>query len=663
MFISFVLVTMLASRAFSFRKAAKFTSLRSSLLQVVTTSSSSSTPASKVKITQKGASEKLSKLRKYLQREGIDAFIVPTDDPHMSEYTASHYTRREYISGFTGSAGTAIITSDQACLFTDGRYWTQAAAELSSEWTLMKQGFEGVPTPTEFLSKTLQEGGKVGVDPYVHSSLVLGKLQGALKAEKDISIISVTENPLDSIWADEGGRESEPNGQVRIHPLDYAGKTVTEKLDEIRVDLKKNNAYAITSCSLDELCWLYNIRGSDVPCNPVTIAYGVVTTDSAHLFINDKKLNDIVRQHLKDSQVTVHPYTDILSFISKLNEKESMSEKVWMDPKSTNWALFNSISKEKRVEKESPLVGMKACKNAAEMKGMRACHIRDGAAESDFMSWLDETISHREVSEVEIDEVITNFRASYSPKGTDTEFIYPSFPTIAGSNSNGAIMHYRAVPETCKMVNKKSMLLIDSGGQYLDGTTDVTRTFHLGEPSKFQKEMFTRVLKGHINIDTRIFPIGTPGCLLDSYAREHLWSVGKDFVHGVGHGVGAGLNVHEGPCSISRLLNDHPLKPGMVLSNEPGYYEEGNFGIRIENLLEVVKRDDMGEFAGKPFLGFKRLTQIPIQKKMIDVSLLTDKEIQWINDYHCEVKGNIYPLLQNDRARTWVEEACKPISR
>ena len=503
--------------------------------------------------------------------------------------------------------------------------------------------------------------------------MVLGKLQSTLFTEKDISIVSVKENPVDTIWAEIGGRDPLPRGEIRPHPLVYAGKSVAEKLSDIRAELKKADAIAITSCSLDELCWLYNIRGSDVPCNPVTIAYAVVTTNSAHLFTDDVKLTEASRTHLDDSKVSLHPYSDILPFLQDLASVEEGDGdilgggdgygKIWMDPKTTNWALFSSVSAERRIDRESPIVDMKACKNDAEIAGMRACHMRDGAAESDFLSWLEAEIKIRDVSEVEVDAQLVAFRKMYSPENSATAFIEPSFPTIAAVDSNGAIMHYRAVEKTCKMLSSDSQVLIDSGGQYLDGTTDVTRTFHLGNPSEFQKEMFTRVLKGHIAVETRVFPMGTPGCLLDSFAREHLWKVGKDFVHGVGHGVGAGLNVHEGPCSISRLLNDHALKPGMILSNEPGYYEEGNFGIRIENLLEVVKRGDVGEFAGKSFLGFKRLTQIPIQKKMIDIDLLTDDEINWLNVYHAEVRENIYPLLQSERARKWMERATSHLSR
>jgi len=314
-------------------------------------------------------------------------------------------------------------------------------------------------------------------------------------------------------------------------------------------------------------------------------------------------------------------------------------------------------SDEDIIKTESPIVLMKSCKNEEELNGLRSCHIRDGAAVAEFMCWLENEVKKREVSEVEIDQVITAKRAEFSPG----LFIEPSFPTIAGVNSNGAIVHYSAVPETCKMLGANDMLLLDSGGQYLDGTTDVTRTIHTGTPSDYQKEMYTRVLKGNIGLDSRIFPEGTAGCVLDTYAREHLWSIGKDYLHGTGHGVGAALNVHEGPQRISRILDPHPLMPGMVVSNEPGYYESGNFGIRIENLLIVKEKNELDSFAGKSFLGFEKLTKIPIQKKCIDKNLLTPIETEWINNYHAEVKAQVMPLIKTNEARQWLEDATSAL--
>jgi Xaa-Pro aminopeptidase len=362
---------------------------------------------------------------------------------------------------------------------------------------------------------------------------------------------------------------------------------------------------------------------------------------------------------LRAANVVILPYQMALP---KLKDMVSSSpqRKVFTDPRSVNYALFSAIPENQRYEGESPIIGLKATKNDAELTGMRACHIRDGAAMAEFLAWLDETYTTTAppIDEYDIDIILTEKRKTMSPPGS---FVDRSFPTIAGVDSNGAIIHYRASKESCKTLTSNSLLLLDSGAQYLDGTTDVTRTFHMGQPSAYQIEMFTRVLKGHIGIDRSVFPAGTPGCLLDSYAREHLWRVGKDFIHGVGHGVGAALNVHEGPQKISRLLDGHALLPGMIVSNEPGYYEDGNFGIRIENLLVVVEKSDLPEFGGRKFYCFERLTHIPIQKKLMDKALMSKEEIDWVNSYHAEVREKVMPLLETERAKKWLAEATSAL--
>lgn len=380
-------------------------------------------------------SPKVKRLQQALTQLGIDAFIVPTDDPHMSEYTAPFYNRREFISGFTGSAGTAIITSSSAVLFTDGRYFTQAENELSTEWKLMRQGMKDVPTPSEYLLTALNHNAIVGIDPFLHSAESMEKLQKALMDGKNITIKNLSKNPIDSIWTED--RPAPPLGAVRVHPLKYAGKSVRQKLLDLRSAMAENSVGHLVSAALDEIAWMYNLRGADVPCNPVTVSYAVVGEDSAHLFIDERKLGSDIRAHLKDSEVTIHPYEAILPFLESTAKSRSL--KVWMDPKTTNFALFSSVPANLRVEKPSPIVLMKACKNSAELAGMRACHIRDGAAESHFLSWLSEELLLRDISEVEVDERITAFRAEYSPSGTETAFLEPSFPTIAGVNSNGAI--------------------------------------------------------------------------------------------------------------------------------------------------------------------------------------------------------------------------------
>ena len=518
----------------------------------------------------------------------------------------------------------------------------------------MKVGLKDVPTLQEYIS-SLKSGSTVGVDPFLHAASEYNKLSEILKS-KGLHIKPVDNNPIDSIWM---ARPSAPKSDLRVHSIEYAGKSVTEKLIDLRLKLAEKNTTAIIAASLDEISWLYNIRGADVPCNPVSVSYALVTTNNAYLFIDENKVPNEVRDHLMKSNVQIKPYNDIISVLTM--ESNQLKSKIWIDPKRVNYALYSIVNSTNRYEAESPVVLMKAIKNEAELKGMKACHYKDGAAMVEFFTWLENYLAtdtiNQGISEYDIDIKLTEFRKSYGAFDL-------SFPTIAGVASNGAIIHYRAQKDTCKILTSNDNILLDSGGQYYDGTTDVTRTFHTGTPSAYIKEMFTRVLKGHIGIDTRVFPTGTAGCLIDSFAREHLWSIGKDFLHGVGHGVGAALNVHEGPQSISRTLAvTQPLVPGMIVSNEPGYYEDGNFGIRIENLLIVVKRDDLGEYRGRSFLGFERLTHIPIQKKMIDTSLLTDIEIKWINKYHSEVHEKVLPHLRTSTAKVWLEQACSPLTR
>lgn len=626
---------------------------RSLLLQMSSTSVDASSKNEKA----------LSNVRSLMDKEGIDAFVVPTDDPHMSEYTANYFARREFISGFTGSAGTVVLTKDQSVLFTDGRYHQQAEMQLRPGWTLMKEGIAGVPTISEFISRTMKDNEVLGIDPTVHNVGAIKNIENMLKrsaATKKISLKYMDSNPIDAVWND---RPSMPLGTMRLHPIEYAGKTIAEKIHALATSMQEVEASSLVVSALDEIAWLLNLRGSDVPCNPVFLSYMIVKVDgSAVLFIDPAKISPDIAVYLQSNGVTIQPYEAVFSFVEALSACASKDGKVWLDGRSINGAIYEAASSgnvgavSTILEKESPIVIQKACKNEAELYGMRQCHLRDGAAMAEFWSELEERLATGEtITEVDVDTIVTGKRAD------DPMFLETSFDTIAGVSENGAIMHYRAVPETCKVVSTQDMMLLDSGGQYLDGTTDVTRTVHLGDPSSFQKEMFTRVLKGHIGIDSRIFPEGTPGCLLDAYAREFLWEIGLNFLHGVGHGVGAALNVHEGPHRISPALTNQALLPGMVVSNEPGYYShENKIGIRIENLLVVVEKNELGKFGGKGFLGFERLTHIPIQQKLIDWELMTPKETAWINTYHQEVADRVYPLLHTDRARKWLTNACMP---
>jgi Xaa-Pro aminopeptidase len=616
-----------------------------------------------ISTTMEERNSALKDIRKQMDELGVDAFLVPTEDPHMSEYTASYYGRREFITGFTGSAGTAVITKNRALLWTDGRYFDQAEKELKGEWELMKAGQSDTPTMSAFLTSELVSGSGVAIDPSLHAAAPLSGIKTILK-KNGIDVVSVPHNLVDRAW--KNARPGMPASPVRVHPASFAGRSVRDKLQDVRAEMTSEGASVLVSGALDEVAWLYNVRGADVPCNPVTISYAIVGVDTAYMCIDSDKVGSDVRAHLEEAGVEIVPYEDAFDCLHRAvasggggrDDKTDQCDKVWMDGKNINYAFFNSVVSERRVSKESPIQLMKSCKNAHELDGLRACHVRDGAACAEFYGWLDETVADRPVSEVEMDRAITGERRRMS----ESSFIEPSFQTIAGVNANGAIVHYSAVEGSCKLLTKDDMCLLDSGGQYTDGTTDVTRTFHMGSPTAFQKEMFTRVLKGNIGLDSRVFPSGTAGCMLDAYAREHLWAVGKDYLHGTGHGVGAALNVHEGPQRISRVLDPHPLMPGMVVSNEPGYYESGNFGIRIENLLEVVVRDSLGEFGGKSFLGFDKLTKVPIQKKLIDTALLTPIEVEWLDTYHARVRDEVLPLMRTERGKAWLLQATEPMS-
>eukprot|EP01033_Poteriospumella_lacustris_P019269 gene19269-13930_t len=441
-----------------------------------------------------------------MQEMNVGAFVVPTDDPHMSEYTAEYFNRREFISGFTGSAGVALITSHNAYLFTDGRYHEQAELELPSTWTLMKQGNAHVPTWQEFVASDKCKGLTIGIDPFLHPYQVVAGLQKSLGASR---VKLLQQNLIDAIWTHH--RPQFPCTPLRVHPLQWAGRDVSEKLHDLREVMAEHQATTLVVSSLDEIMWMFNVRGSDVQCNPVSISYAVITSNEAILFIDPHKINAEVAQHLAAHHVTLRPYNDIVSYLTTA-AADASQQWIWVDTATANAAIATVIPTNKRLEKESPIVAMKAVKNHAELAGMRACHLRDGAAFVEFVSWLEEELTvhnNENLTEVDLDQHLTASRASYDL------FLEPSFPTIAGVNSNGAIIHYRAEPTTCQTLTRHDMLLLDSGGQYADGTTDVTRTFHFGVPTAHQKNMYTRVLKGHIAIDRLVFPTGTPGYLLD----------------------------------------------------------------------------------------------------------------------------------------------------
>ena len=551
------------------------------------------------------SSAKLEALRSKMKDLNLDVYLVPSDDPHLSEYVPDAYMRRKFLSGFGGSAGTAVVTKDEALLWTDSRYWNEATLSLdSSLWTLMKQGQPKVKTIVKYLgslaAKQYPESKKplrVGIDPFVHPASFEKDLKEAFeeaaKSELDgdekalIGELDTTNaNLIDPIWGE--ARPSIPYNAFRVHPLEFAGESVADKLGKIRKEMETKKATLAVFGALDDVAYLFNVRAmGDVDTCPVGIAYATVSKDGATLYCDPRKVEtDEIKEHLEE--VTIKPYDDIVKDIQTHCEEEG--NKVWIDCSRSNLAISSVIPDAALVNSQNAVTPMKACKNEAELEGMRKAHIVDGAAMAKFIAWLEDKIveNGESVSEVEIDEVLTGCRAE------QPGFLECSFPTIAGVGPNAAIIHYRAKEDdVMKHLDSSQPILIDSGGQYTYGTTDVTRTWHFGEATDEFRDTYTRVLKGNIGVDSMIYPEGTPGFVLDVFARKALWEAGKDYGHGTGHGVGAALNVHEGPFSISpRFGNKEGLKKGMVVSNEPGYYEDGNFGIRIGKC-----------FLGLPFVG------------------------------------------------------------
>lgn len=578
----------------------------------------------------------LSRLRSLMKNkayvpEPLHAYIVPSGDAHQSEYIAPCDARRPFVSGFNGSAGTAVITETNAALWTDGRYYLQAEKELDSNWTLMKDGLPATPSQGEWLSKTLPVGGRVGVDPFLMSGETWKPLSKLLKSNGH-SLVPVPQNLIDLVWEDQ---PAPPNNSLIILQDTYTGRSWEEKIKKVREKMTEKKADAVVVSALDEIAYLFNLRGSDIEYNPVFFAYAVITTNSVHLFVDEEKLDAKVRQHLQlngaqvseDMKISVGPYDDAKHFVADLTNK--VEGKIWISEKSS-YGLINSIPKLRRLCQPSPIAAMKAVKTQAEIDGSRKAHLKDAVTLCEYFAWLEKQVPSGTVTECSAADKLEEIK-----RGQE-DYVSLSFTTISSTGADGAIIHYKPTPETDKVLSTEEIYLCDSGAQYRDGTTDVTRTVHFGMPSDYEKECFTRVLKGHINLCAAVFPNGVKGHMLDTLARTALWDAGLDYLHGTGHGVGAFLNVHEGPCGISQRvsLQDVALEEGMILSDEPGYYEDGKFGCRVENLVLVVKTETKYNYRKKGYLTFEPLTLMPIQTKMIDPSLLTEKEIDWLNNYH-----------------------------
>ena len=574
--------------------------------------------------------ERIEELRNTMRERGIGAYIVPSSDPHQSEYVAEHYTARTFITGFTGSAGTAIITLTDACLWTDGRYFIQAERELKDTGvTLFKMGVSGVPTVEAFLKESLSLGSKVAFDGKVISVEYFRILEKALESKK--FIFEVNEDLIDKIWKD---RPARPCSQVILHDVAYAGKTREEKLAQVVKAMKTMGADYYVISGLDDIAWLLNIRGRDVECNPLTIAYSVISENKYYLFIDDRKINSRVRAAVEKANVEIMPYDSIGKFLENIKVGT-----ILFDPaKNSTW--INSSIKIKTVEAMDITTKFKAVKNNIEIENVRNTMVRDGVAMVKFISWLKKTIKTRNITEIEASDKI------YEIRKTGENFYDLSFGSISAYGANASMPHYTATEKNQATIKQEGLYLLDSGAQYLDGTTDLTRTLAVGPLTQEEKTDFTLVLRGMIDLTMQRFLYGATGSNLDIIARIPLWNAGMDFKHGTGHGVGFFLNVHEGPHRISTAANTIKLEKGMVVSNEPGVYKSGKHGIRIENLV-VVQEDENTQYGGQ-FMKFETLTFCPIDLEAIDVLLLTHDEKVWLNNYHKTVFEKLSPYLQGE---------------
>ena len=587
--------------------------------------------------------ERIHALRMTFRPNNIKAFIIPSTDPHLSEYVAPYWMSREWISGFTGSAGTAVILMDKAGLWTDSRYFLQAEKELEgSGITLYKEMLPETPSITKFLCQNLKPGESVSIDGKMFS------VQQVEQMKEDLAPYQLQVNlfgdPLKNIWKD---RPSMPDAPAFIYDVKYAGKSCGEKVAAIRTELKKKGIFALFLSSLDEIAWTLNLRGSDVHCNPVIVSYLLVTQDEVVYFISPEKITQEVNEYLQEQQVSLRKYDEAESFLNSFT-----GENILIDPMKTNYAIYSAINPAcKVVRGESPVTLLKAIRNEQEIAGIHHAMQRDGVALVKFLKWLEASVLSGKETELSVDRKLHEFRAA------QPLYIGESFDTIAGYKEHGAIVHYSATEESDVTLQSKGFLLLDSGAQYLDGTTDITRTIALGELTEEEKTDYTLILKGHIALAMAKFPAGTRGAQLDVLARMPIWSHGMNFLHGTGHGVGHFLSVHEGPQSIRMNENPIVLQPGMVTSNEPGVYKAGSHGIRTENLTLVCK-DKEGMFG--EYFKFETITLCPICKKGIIKEMLTAEEVKWFNDYHQTVYKKLSPSL-NEEEKKWLLEATKAI--
>ena len=592
--------------------------------------------------------DRLKALREELARRKLDGFVVPLTDEHMSEYVGSYAQRLAWLTGFQGSAGSAVVLPEEAAIFTDGRYTLQVRDQVDGKnWS-----YQSVPetSVSDWLKAHAPDGGRIGYDPWLHTSEWVKRAKDALAA-KGAELVPVRRNPIDAVWAD---RPEPSRAHLIVHPDRYTGKSSAAKRQEMADWLKEQGADAAVLAALDSIAWTFNVRGQDVDRTPVALAFALVNADgTADLFVEPEKIDAAVRQHLGNG-VRIHDRTAFEPALAALAGKT-----VAVDPERSVAAIFEALDKAgaKVIARRDPSILPKAIKNEVEIAGHKAAQARDGAALSRFLRWVQAEAPKGGVDELGAAAKLRELRAA------NGDLRDLSFDTISGAGPNGAIVHYRVNEETNRPLEMNSIYLVDSGGQYADGTTDVTRTVAIGTPTAEARDRFTRVLKGHIAIARARFPEGTRGTQLDSFARQFLWEAGLDYAHGTGHGVGSFLSVHEGPQRISpagssQAGGDEPLQAGMILSNEPGYYKTGEYGIRVENLVLVVPIEVDG--AEKKVLGFETLTFAPLDRKLIEVAMLTPEERAWVDDYHAQVLAVVGGQLEGEDL-DWLRAQCAPL--
>jgi len=587
----------------------------------------------------------LSELRRVMKEENLSAFIFPSTDAHNGEYIPEHWAGRKWISGFNGSAGTAVVTMDKAALWTDSRYFLAAADQLKgTEFVLMKEKLPETPSITQWLGMQLAhcDRAEVGLDGWVNSQSAVEAFVNELRHEGGVTV-RTNIDPLARIWKD---RPEIPENKVFIQPMKFAGETCSHKITRIREQLRSLHADGILVSALDDVAWTLNLRGNDVHCNPVFVAYLLIDSKKAVLYINRDKLTDEVETYLHEEGVSVNNYEDVVDGLKHYGEYS-----ILLDTNETNYTLYNKVSCQEIIRHNSPIPAMKAIKNETEIAGYHRAMTRDGVAMVKFLKWLIPAVEKGGQTEISIDEKLTSLRADQDL------FCGISFDTIAGYQSHGAIVHYEATPETDISLKSEGLLLLDSGAQYQDGTTDITRTIALGEVTEEQKRIYTLVLKGHIQLSMCKFPSGSSGTQLDILARNDMWKYGLNYLHGTGHGVGSFLNVHEGPHQFRMNWMPAPLLSNMTITDEPGIYLAGKFGCRTENTLLIVPYCE-GEFG--PFLQFEPLTLCPIDKHPIDISMMSEQEMTWFNDYHSVVYEKLSPFLDSDE-KAWLKIATEPI--